>query len=366
MYDPYALPTTHHMVPSFRHLCFIIEFGIAHSFLRKMKPKSTTQPTKLKKRGFIMSLAALNYDLPTIQREGKKLGWKLSYNTVKLWRDKHLNGEGLSDAPRQGRPKVPMPLSLKSQASKVGFSARKWAKKRCMARETTRRAIKQLGLKAFVRPKKPLLTKLNYQQRRRFLRQWGNLDLTRAFFIDSKYFYLFHCGCKYQWAEKQTDVEPLHSPKYSQSLHVYGGISMAGKTPLLFWDNGEMVTSKVFVNKIGPTLLKGIQNLNTDLIWVQDNAPAHKAKETQQWLECNVADFIPASQWPGNSPDFNPIEDIWGIIQQQVDEQQPQTIQTLKKMISCAWNKIPQQEVDKCILNFKNRVKNARAKNGGM
>ena len=41
-------------------------------------------------------------------------------------------------------------------------------------------------------------------------------------------------------------------------------------------------------------------------------------------------------------------------------------MQSLQKVISCAWNKLSQQEIDDCILNFKNRVKNAQAKNGGM
>ena len=44
-------------------------------------------------------------------------------------------------------------------------------------------------------------------------------------------------------------------------------------------------------------------------------SPSKKA--SQNWLKDNVVDFIPANEWPGNSPDFNPIEDIWGIIMQQ-------------------------------------------------
>ena len=38
----------------------------------------------------------------------------------------------------------------------------------------------------------------------------------------------------------------------------------------------------------------------------QDGAPAHMARQTQEWLKVKCTDFIAKDQWPPNSPDFNP------------------------------------------------------------
>jgi len=40
----------------------------------------------------------------------------------------------------------------------------------------------------------------------------------------------------------------------------------------------------------------------------QDNAPAHRARETVQLLTCETPDFIAPGLWPANSPVLNLID----------------------------------------------------------
>ena len=49
-------------------------------------------------------------------------------------------------------------------------------------------------------------------------------------------------------------------------------------------------------------------------------APAPAA---QQWGPEKFRGFLEKSIWPGNSPDLNPIENIWSIMQQKLDEENP-------------------------------------------
>ena len=47
---------------------------------------------------------------------------------------------------------------------------------------------------------------------------------------------------------------------------------------------------------------------------LQDGAPAHKAKATQAWCGKNLPNFVAKTEWPANSPDLNPVENLWRIM----------------------------------------------------
>ena len=40
---------------------------------------------------------------------------------------------------------------------------------------------------------------------------------------------------------------------------------------------------------------------------MQDGAPSQSAKITQEWCRTHLSSFWAKEEWPGNSPDLNPI-----------------------------------------------------------
>ncbi len=54
---------------------------------------------------------------------------------------------------------------------------------------------------------------------------------------------------------------------------------------------------------------------DADFIFQQDLAPAHTAKSTKSWLNDHGVGVL---DWPANSPDLNPIENIWGIVKRKM------------------------------------------------
>jgi len=53
---------------------------------------------------------------------------------------------------------------------------------------------------------------------------------------------------------------------------------------------------------------------NREGMFQQDGARVHTSKATIAWLDTNIKHYIPPENWPPNSPDLSPIENIWSIM----------------------------------------------------
>ena len=53
---------------------------------------------------------------------------------------------------------------------------------------------------------------------------------------------------------------------------------------------------------------------------MHDVAPRHRSKAVKEFLE---QENVQVLDWPGNSPDLNPIENLWKLIKAKVAEKYP-------------------------------------------
>ena len=84
---------------------------------------------------------------------------------------------------------------------------------------------------------------------------------------------------------------------------------------------GESIKGANYCDIVLPHLIREVKQLMGGEPFkkkMQDGAPAHKANLTQQWLRDHDIPFIHREEWPGNSPDLNPIENFWDLLQQHV------------------------------------------------
>ncbi len=59
---------------------------------------------------------------------------------------------------------------------------------------------------------------------------------------------------------------------------------------------------------------------DADFFFQQDLTPAHTAKSIKSWLNDHGVGVL---DWPANSPDLNPIENLWGIVKRKMRNKRP-------------------------------------------
>lgn len=87
-------------------------------------------------------------------------------------------------------------------------------------------------------------------------------------------------------------------------------------------------------------LLPSAQMLFPDgnYIFQQDNDPKHTANLNKNWVRDNLTATF---EWPSQSPDLNPIENLWSYLDKCCTDRKPKNSQELFTILKEAWDKIP-------------------------
>ena len=100
-----------------------------------------------------------------------------------------------------------------------------------------------------------------------------------------------------------------------QKVMFWGCFSFMGVGPLHLCQGS--VNSQYYISILDSCILPQTANWygNSNWILLQDNAPCHNSKMTKEWLQNHQIEVM---NWPANSPDLNPIENMWGYIKQKL------------------------------------------------
>lgn len=96
-------------------------------------------------------------------------------------------------------------------------------------------------------------------------------------------------------------------------------------------------------------------------IFQQDNAPCHASRTSRTWLQEHSIQVL---DWPAQSPDMSPIENLWWIIKRSISKRKPKSLDELKALIQEEWDKITPQQCERLVGNMPARIRALLRANG--
>ncbi len=210
------------------------------------------------------------------------------------------------------------------------------------------------------RATKPLLNQRPHQKHLTWAvekNNWTVAQWSKVLFSDeSKFCISFGNQGPRVWRKSGEAQNPCclkSSVKFPQSVMIWAAMSSAGVGPLCFLKS--TVNAAIYQEILEHFMLPSADKLygDADFIFQQDLAPAHTAKGTKSWF---IDHGVTVLDWPANSPDLNPIENLCGIVKRKMRDTRPNNADDLKATVKETWASIPPQQCHKLITSMPRRI----------
>jgi transposase len=240
-----------------------------------------------------------------------------------------------------------------------------------VSQRTLQRTLHSEGMFSFVAARKPLLTEKQKKDRLDFAKKhlnWTIKQWKKVIWTDEV---IFHVGKDYHrvrvWRKRGEKYLPQNIQTTvrsgGKSVMAWGAFAGDRKSELLFFEEGDN-TGPGYVRRVYDGELASFLPKIPDSILMEDGAPIHTCKAAAEWRRQHGIDKM---VWPARSPDLNPIEHIWRILKEHLNDQgkRPSNLKASRKVILDGWADIPTAQLDRLIGTMPERMNAVIRAHGG-
>jgi hypothetical protein len=189
------------------------------------------------------------------------------------------------------------------------------------------------------------------QRRKKWRNEW-----LRIIFSDEKKFSLDGPDnhCYYYHDIGKPKRFRCHRQAGGGSVMVWGSFGCFGKTPLVFIMGNQKADD--YQNTLDEHLAPVFDDLAVHpSIFQHDGAAIHTAHSTMDWFRDR---HVLRLGWPSRSPDLNPMENLWAILEQKIYENGKiyYHVADLKRAVTAAWDAIPVPLLRKLVESMPHRM----------
>ena len=156
------------------------------------------------------------------------------------------------------------------------------------------------------------------------------------------------------WIHKDSDIIK-RKVKYPLKINIWGCMIKDHKLIIHIYDN--TMNGKKYIDILKSSLLPLItkckKKIKNKLIFQQDNAPAHTSIDALKFFSNNKIEVM---FWPANSPDLNPIENVWNLLKNKIGKVYINTKEDLINIINKEIKQFDANIIVKLIDSMDNRI----------
>lgn len=240
-----------------------------------------------------------------------------------------------------------------------------------VSKATVRRALRRLRIFSRFAVVKPHLTPKHKKARLEFAktyRDWTPEQWRQVVWTDESSFEVgknFRKVRVWRTAEEKYSNSCL-SPSFKSgrtSVMVWGAFVESSMSNLVVIPPGQSKAVD-FIEVVYKGELLGFLAQTSNAFLMEDGAPIHRALVSKAWREQHL---IKTFKWPAQSPDLNPIENIWSLLKHAVHTRRirPRTTKDMLTALNEEWQRVSKDYLNKLINGMPERIQAVIKNKGG-